>query len=141
MCLEYDIHLSHHVSCLSKFNAPIVIFLELFDHPLFLQLAQDGLVFFVRAITDMKGVWLTQGDTGLYKLPHSRTEGLKVTLQYPRATLVLGLKLRRHCGGGRSVKTERDREAKCVIKIRNRKGRSSFIDIPQKRATMKTMVK
>lgn len=128
MCLEYDTHLHPQVSCQTEFNIPIVIFLELFDHPLLLQLAQDGPVLFVRAITDMKGVWLTQGDTGLYKLPHSRTEGLKVTLQYPRAASVLGLKLRRHCGG--SVKTERDTEGKHVIKINNRKGRSSFINIP-----------
>lgn len=42
---------------------------------------------------------------------------------------------------GGSVKTERDTEGKHVIKIRNRKGRSSFINIPQKRATMNTMVK
>lgn len=99
MSLEYDIHLYPLVSCQTEFNIPIVIFLELFDHPLLLQLAQDGPVLFVRAVTDMKGVWLTQGDTGLYKLPHSRTEGLKVTLQQPRAASVLGLKLRRHCGG------------------------------------------
>lgn len=82
-----------------EFNIPVFIFRELFDHPLLGQLGQDGPVLLLRAVTDVKGVRLTQSDAGLYKPPDSGTQGLEVTLQDPGAALVLGMQLRRHCFG------------------------------------------
>lgn len=95
------------------YDPPVFIFAQLLDHPLLLQLGQDGLVLLIGAVADVDGFRLAQAHAGLHELLDSRAKSTEVALQDSGSVLASGLKLRRHGGGRRSCKDqlrERERE-------------------------------
>lgn len=90
-------------------DLPVLIFGELLDHALLLQLGQDTPVLLFGPVADVERLGLAQLDVSLHKVLDGRAELAQVPLEQPGACPVLGRELRGHGAAGGGWKNEERR--------------------------------